>query len=162
MEMKYKFIIYFFSIIIFFYNVNPSIKHSYESIFNTKMEYSELLWLIDIILLLLFYSFVKANPLVFTINIFIILFCILAFFNTYYILKGCDKTGKQLESFIVISLLFLGIFLYLNKEKTLGDCSLLAFSKMIILLSTILSLVYGLNDLFIFSLILFLYVNKIV
>ena len=70
METKYKFIIYFFSIIIFFYNVNPSIKHSYESIFNTKMEYSELLWLIDMILLLLFYSFIKANWFVFTINIF--------------------------------------------------------------------------------------------
>lgn len=155
-----KLILYFIGFIFFFGNINNSIKYKIETYFDTKINY-DMLYLIDFIIVLLFYTFIKANVFVFVINISLILFMILAFFNSYYILEKCDTTGKQFESFIVISLLLLGVFLYLNKDKTLGDCSLLTFSKLIMLLSLILSFMYKLDDLLVLSFILFLYVNKL-
>lgn len=162
MESKYKYILYLIGIIYIFYIINPSIKDLLKNKFNLSIEYEEFIWLIDLIILILFYSFVKSNPLVFIINIFIIIFMILAYFNNYMLLDKCDKEGKNLQRFIVISLVFLGIYLYLNKNSTIGDCSLLAFAKLIILLSCILSFMYGLDDLLLFTIILFLYLNKLV
>ena len=69
-------------------------------------------------------------------------------------------SGKLFKRFIVISLLFLGIYLYLNKNSTLGDCSLLAFSKLIILLYGYIVILYDLNDLLVFTIFLFFYINK--
>lgn len=162
MESKYKYILYFIGTLYIFYIINPSIKDFLKNTLKLSSEHEELVWLVDLIILILFYTFVKSKPLVFIINILIIVFMILAYFNNYILLEKCDKTGKGFQRFIVISVLCLGIYLYLNKNSTIGDCSLLAFSKLIILLSCILSFMYSLDDLLVFTIILFLYVNKLV
>ena len=122
--MEYKYLAYFFILICFCHVfVNSALENIYKDIFKEDIKHKEIYWLIDLILIILFYSFLKANLLVFIINLFIIVFLILAYFNTYILLDKCDTSGKLFKRFIVISLLFLGIYLYLNKNSTLGDCS---------------------------------------
>ena len=79
--MSKKLILYFILFIFFFGNINNSIKYKIETYFDTKINY-DMLYLIDFIIVLLFYTFFKANIFVFAINISLILFMILAFFNS--------------------------------------------------------------------------------
>ena len=66
---------YFFILICFCHVfVNSALDNIYKDIFKEDIKHKEIYWLIDLILIILFYSFLKANLLVFIINLFIIVF----------------------------------------------------------------------------------------
>mgnify|MGYP000923916121 CR=1 FL=1 len=89
--------------------------------------------------------------------LFISIFLVLVYINQELI-KDC-LNEEQKSNFLVYTLIFLGVYLYLYKERSLADCSYLSFSKIIMILSVILSFIHEMNEAFVICLILLFYMN---
>jgi hypothetical protein len=83
--------------------------------------------IITILVFLLTSNFIHTVVL----TIFLI-YVIYVYLDTYYVINTCSKQPKQIELFIVYSLLTLAVYLYMNRNKTLGDCTYGYFSKLVL------------------------------
>lgn len=105
--------------------------------------------IITILVFLLTSNFIHTVVL----TIFLI-YVIYVYLDTYYVINTCSKQPKQIELFIVYSLLTLAVYLYLNRNKTLGDCTYGYFSKLVLYIVIVLNMVYNFMELLIITLLL--------
>jgi len=89
------------------------------------------------------------------LNLLISIFGIL-YFTNYELIETCMSETEK-SSFITHFVILLSIYFYLYKDKKLADCSYKSFSKILIFLSIILSIIHKSNSMLIFSLFLFFY-----
>tara|TARA_Y100000590_G_scaffold344136_1_gene393452 strand:+ start:105 stop:665 length:561 start_codon:yes stop_codon:yes gene_type:complete len=89
--------------------------------------------------------------------LFISLFAALLFINQESIQKCLSEDQKT--SFMVYTMILLSVYLYLYKERSLADCSYLSFSKILMILSSILSFIHNMNETLVICLILIFYMN---
>lgn len=87
------------------------------------------------------------------LTIFLI-YIIYVYLDTYYILNTCSNDSKQIELFIVYSLLTFAVYLYMNRNKTLGDCTYGYFSKLVLYIVIVLTIVYELTELLMMTIFL--------
>ena len=112
-----------------------------------------------ILLNIMKFIFNKNNKYLLRIVFYLVIsvFVVLVYINQELI-KDC-LSEEQKSSFLVYTLIILGVYLYLYKERSLADCSYLSFSKIIMILSVILSFIHEMNEAFVICLILLFYMN---
>ena len=91
-------------------------------------------------------------------NLIVYFFIMLVFIN-FKSIEECRNCldDEEKTSYLVYSLIILSIYLYLYKERSLADCSYLNFSKMLIILSMILSFIHSMRETFAVCLFLLFY-----
>jgi hypothetical protein len=91
-------------------------------------------------------------------NLVIFFFIMLVYIN-FKSIEECRNCldDEEKTSYLVYSLIILSIYLYLYKERSLADCSYLNFSKIIIILSMILSFIHTMRQTFAVCLFLLFY-----
>lgn len=87
------------------------------------------------------------------LTIFLI-YIIYVYLDTYYITNTCSNDSKQIELFIVYSLLSLAVYLYMNRNKKLADCTYGYFSKLILYILIVLTIVYNFIELLMITIFL--------
>lgn len=91
-------------------------------------------------------------------NLVIFFFIMLVFIN-FKSIEECRNCldDEEKTSYLVYTLIILSIYLYLYKERSLADCSYLNFSKILIILSMILSFIHTMRETFLVCLFLLFY-----
>ena len=91
-------------------------------------------------------------------NLIMFLFIMLVFIN-FKSIEECKNclSDEQKTSFLVYTLIILSVYLYLYKERSLADCSYLNFSKILLILSMILSFIHTMKETFVICLFLLFY-----
>lgn len=118
--------------------------------------------IITIMILLNIMKFISSGNLKFLwrvlFNLIMYFFIMLVFIN-FKSIEECKDclSDEQKTSFLVYTLIILSVYLYLYKERSLADCSYLNFSKMLIILSMILSFIHTMRETFVICLFLLFY-----
>jgi hypothetical protein len=116
---------------------------------------------IIIMILLNFMKFLENRDFKFlwriVFNLIIFLFIALVSFDQKLI-QDCISE-EQKTNFLIYTLIFLSIYFYLYKDRKIADCSYLSFSKILMVLSIILSLIHEMRETFVICLILLFYMN---
>ena len=89
--------------------------------------------------------------------LFIIIFAALLFINQESIQKCLSEDQKT--SFLVYTMIILSVYLYLYKDRSLADCTYLSFSKILMILSSILCFIHNMNETLVICFILIFYMN---
>lgn len=117
---------------------------------------------ITIIILLNIMNFLSSGETKFLWRIvfnFIVYFFIMLVFINFKSIEECRNclNDEEKTSYLVYTLIILSIYLYLYKERSLADCSYLNFSKILIILSMILSFIHTMSETFLVCLFLLFY-----
>jgi hypothetical protein len=138
---------------------------SYTRIIYDNVDINKIIFkIISFICIITILVFLLTSNFIHTVVLTIFLiYVIYIYLDTYYIISNCSKDPKAMELFIVYSLLTLSVYLFMNQKKKLADCTYGYFSKLVLYIVLVLTLVYNFTELFIitiFLLIRFSYVES--
>ena len=138
---------------------------SYTRIIYDNIDINKIIFkIISFICIITILVFLLTSNFIHTVVLTIFLiYVIYIYLDTYYIISNCSKDPKAMELFIVYSLLTLSVYLFMNQKKKLADCTYGYFSKLVLYIVLVLTLVYNFTELFIitiFLLIRFSYVES--
>ena len=135
-------------IVIFLLLISFYFKIVYKNVDINKI----ILKIISFICIITILVFLLTSNFIHTIILTIVLiYIIYVYIDTYYILNTCSNDPKQIELFIVYSLLTFAVYLYMNRNKTLGDCTYGYFSKLVLYIVIVLTIVYDFMELLIMT-----------